>query len=468
MEQPVRKIHTAVVTGPTGAIGHALCARLLGAGIVTNAAAQTAVLKDYKTGSQIPYGGKQQAGAIQVPVKFSARQPMFRGVWVATVENIDFPKHAAAGEFINDYKQVMNNLKRLHFNAVLFQVRANNDAFYPSSLNPWSRWLTGKEGVGIKDFDPLKYMVSEAHNSGMEFHAWLNPYRVTNSTSMRKDEYLKTLDAKNFARLHPEYVLEIPLEGGKYQLILNPGEPEVINFVVKTVMEIVRNYQVDAIHFDDYFYPYGDMGKVDEATFNKYHKSIASIDNWRRNNVDTLIKNIRTALDEFNRKNNRKVQFGISPFGIWANSKNNPLGSLSAGSQSYYRQYADTRGWVKRRWVDYIVPQLYWPFAHDAAPYAALADWWAQQVRGTGVNLYIGMGAYRMGSGGAWNNPDELAAELRYNNARANIKGEIFFSYRSVFEPKNEIMKKGVSGVLADYWKFSVPTPAPMNRSAGK
>jgi len=136
---------------------------LLGAGIVTNAAAQTAVLKDYKTGSQIPYGGKQQAGAIQVPVKFSARQPMFRGVWVATVENIDFPKHAAAGEFINDYKQVMNNLKRLHFNAVLFQVRANNDAFYPSSLNPWSRWLTGKEGVGIKDFDPLKYMVSEAH-----------------------------------------------------------------------------------------------------------------------------------------------------------------------------------------------------------------------------------------------------------------------------------------------------------------
>ena len=437
---------------------------LLAVGTIFTAAAQNdnlAVLKNWKTGRPIPYGGKQRGGEIMVPTSYLQRNPEFRGVWVATVENIDFPKHSNGTDFERDYLAVVNTLQKLNCNAIIFQVRPNNDAFYPSKLNPWSRWLTGKEGTAPGNFDPLIFMINEAHKRGLEFHAWLNPYRVTNSTPLRKDGYLATLAPNNFARKRPDLVMEIPLENNKYQLILNPGEPEVIAFVVATVKEILDRYPVDAIHFDDYFYPYSGMGNQDAETFKKYRNGIVSIDNWRRNNVDRLIFSLRKTIDSHNEHNGTKVQLGISPFGIWANQKNNPLGSLTDGSQSFYRQHADTRQWIKRNWIDYIIPQLYWPFGRDVAPYAALADWWAAQVRGTNVNLYIGMAAYQVGGANEmWQNPDEFAAQMRFNSARKNIKGEAIFSYRNIANPANEIQRNGVRRILEKYWRNRASAPA--------
>ncbi len=421
-------------------------------------------LRNFQTGQLIPYGGKQQGGAIKISTTYMPKAREFRGAWVATVENIDFPKHTDIAEFKRDYIAIVNQLKDLHFNTIIFQIRPMNDAFYPSKLNPWSRYLTGAEGRGLDGFDPLKFMIDEAHKRGLQFHAWLNPYRVINATPMRKNDYLKTLSPQNFARKRPDLVLEVKLDSGQYQLILNPGEPAVVNFLLHTVKEIVQNYDVDAIHFDDYFYPYTDIGSADAATYRKYNPNRLSLENWRRNNVDTLIFQLNMLLNTHNKLYNRNVQLGISPFGIWANKKSNPNGSLTAGSESYSRQYADTRKWVKQEWIDYIVPQIYWPFSHTAAPYAALVDWWCGQVRGTRVNLYIGMAAYQLGSSGAWKNSDELAAQMRYNCVRPEVKGTVFFSYKNIANPANAVMRAGGQQMLRNYWKTSVPAPSTLRR----
>lgn len=421
-------------------------------------------LRDFQTGKAIPYGGKQQGGAIKISTVYMPKSREFRGIWVATVENIDFSRHNTVADFKRDYLEIVNRLKELNFNVIIFQVRPMNDAFYPSKLNPWSRYLTGTEGRGLEGFDPLKFMIEEAHKRGLEFHAWLNPYRVINSTPLRKGEYLKTLSPQNFARKRPDLVLEVPLASGQYQLILNPGEPEVVNFLLHTVKEILQNYAVDAIHFDDYFYPYTDIGSADAATYRKHNPNRLSLENWRRNNVDTLIFQLNMLLNTHNKLYNREVQLGISPFGIWANKKSNPNGSLTLGSESYSRQYADTRKWVKQQWIDYIVPQLYWPFSHSAAPYAALTDWWCSQVRGTRVNLYIGMAAYQLGSSGAWKNADELAAQMRYNCVRPEVKGVSFFSYKSIANPSNTVMQRGGQQMLRNYWKKAVPTPSTLRK----
>ncbi|MFA6714461.1 MAG: family 10 glycosylhydrolase [Victivallales bacterium] len=379
------------------------------------------------------------AGGTEM-LRGKAERRKVRGVWVATVGNIDFHKHKKRNSFRQEFLEVVSNLAENKFNTLIFQVRPSNDAFYKSALNPWSRYLCGREGEEIPGFDPLKFMVKAAHKYGLEFHAWLNPYRVNGSTPLRKAEYLKTLDPGNFARQHPELVLEIPLDDGSYQLILNPGEPEVIKFIVDTVGEIVANYEVDAIHFDDYFYPYSGIGNIDAETCSKNNPQNLSVDDWRRENINRMVRDVHECL----KLSGRKVKFGISPFGIWANRKNNPAGSPTNGAQSFYEQFADSRYWIKEGWIDYIAPQLYWEFAHETAPYAALVDWWAEQVKNTQVDLYIGQAVYRLGSSRAWENRRELVDQLRYNSKRKTVKGSVLFSYSCVFFPKNRYMKQGV------------------------
>ncbi len=374
--------------------------------------------------------------------------------------SIDFHKHKKRTSFQREYLEVINNLAENNFNTILFQIRPANDAFYKSELNPWSRYLSGKEGESLSGFDPLKFMLEEAHKRGLQFHAWLNPYRVSGSTALRKEDYLKTLAPGNFARKHPEFVLEIPLDKGNYQLILNPGEPEVIKFILDTVKEIVENYKVDAIHFDDYFYPYCGIGDIDEKSYAEYNPEKLSREDWRRENVNTVIKGIHAFLGSRKLENNKKVQLGVSPFGIWANQESNPHGSLSRGRQSYYEQFADTRRWVNEGWIDYVVPQLYWEFNHDVAAYAALLDWWVNVVQKTKVNLYIGQSASRLGSIGAWKNSSELLDQLRYNSKYKTVKGTILFSYTSVFHPENKCMKQGIKKVLTKYRKHKASVPA--------
>ncbi len=388
-------------------------------------------LKDDR-GKFIRYAGNLNSAKVMLK-DFPPPRREFRGVWIATVENIDFPRCRTAAEFKQRYRILMQKIRAAGFTAVFFQIRSNCDAFYPSAYAPYSRWMTGHEGVGFPGFDPLRFMVNETHRYGMEFHAWFNPYRVTNSTTLSKNAFLKTLSAKNFARRNPQWVI-VQKNGKNNRMFLDPGVPQVVQHITGVVNEVISRYPVDAVHFDDYFYPYEPLGNEDAASFALYNPRKLDIANWRRSNTDALVLSIRRCIDLTNRKRKLKVRFGISPFGIWANKKKHRAGSLTDGKESYFTLYADTRKWVKYKIVDYIIPQIYWNFGHDAAAYAALTDWWCQTVRGTGVKLYIGMGAYRANAPG-WSSY-ELINQMRYNRMHPEISGAAFFSCRSLFDTK--------------------------------
>ncbi|MBE6405750.1 MAG: hypothetical protein E7040_06990 [Lentisphaerae bacterium] len=408
---------------------------------------------DPRTGKPARYAGDYlEKPHVSVPKRSVFSRKMFRGVWVATVENIDFSKHQSIDSFKKEFITVVNNLKSIHATAVIFQIRPMNDAFYPSKLNPYSKFMTGTEGAGFRNFDPLKFMIAECHKQGIEFHAWLNPYRVLHHVKVSKEQALQGLSRKNFARLHPELVLNVPGNDGNRLLILDPGRPEVRAFLLATVREIIVNYNVDAIHFDDYFYPYEGTDNADLATYKRYNPRQLSLENWRRNNVDIMVYSVSKLIRSVNRAQRRNIQFGISPFGIWGNKKHIQYGSLTGGSESYFKQYADTRRWVRSGWLDYIAPQLYWSFGHNTAAYAHLADWWAGTVRGTKTKLYIGHSIARIGTNREWSNPNEVYNQLRYNTMVPGIKGSILYSYSKIFRPINPAMKTG-SKKVTDLWK---------------
>ena len=384
------------------------------------------VLRDAE-GRPVRYAGKFNASKIEVK-DCAPRKGEFRGIWVAVVENIDFRKHNSIQTFKKDFLTLLNNAKNAGFTAVIFQIRSNCDAFYNTRLAPWSRWMTGKEGVGLGKFDPLHFMITETHKKGMEFHAWFNPYRVIGNTKLDKITYLSTLAPNNFARQNPQYVLVKKNPAGN-QLFLDPGMPQVVDHLCAVVDEVGRNYAVDAIHFDDYFYPYEKLGNEDQHTFRRYNSGKLNLDDWRRKNTNTLIYNIKLTVSRINIEQKRHIRFGVSPFGIWANKATVKSVSLTGGKESYTTLFADTRRWVKDGYVDYIAPQIYWDFNHDVAAYAALTDWWCSVVRGTRCKLYIGIGAY---NGGKWQ-AQELVNQMRYNRMRTQISGAAFFSYRSFF-----------------------------------
>ncbi len=392
---------------------------------------------------------------IEIPIYAKEQIEQLRGAWVSTVYNLDFPskKGLTEWEYKNEYKRVLDNLEALNMNAVIFQVRPKLDAFYSSNINPWSEYLTGIQGLS-PGWDPLEWMIEETHNRGMEFHAWFNPYRVTTGS-----EQLSDLAPNNWARQNPEYVFSF---GGKLQL--NPGEPEVIKYINDSVMEVVENYDIDAVHFDDYFYPFknGDnwYAKEEEVAFNKYGSGFKNRDDWRRNNVDMLIETVSNSIKAYNSRNKKSVQFGISPFGIWGHKELHPEGSVEGTGSltpktsraSYDDQFADTRKWVKSNWIDYIAPQIYWTFDEKAAPYGELVDWWADVVKGTKVHLYIGHASYRKADVNnknlSWKNPQEILNQLKFNSLYDEIKGSIFFSYRSLLENVNNPVNNEFINIL--------------------
>jgi len=365
------------------------------------------------------WGVWMMMGLCTAQINVQAQAPPkweLRGAWIATVGNIDWPSKPGlpADQQKAEYIRILDTLQRLGINAVFVQIRPAADAFYPSDQEPWSYWLSGEQGKPPYPlYDPLQFMIAEAHRRGMEFHAWLNPYRaVFNIHSSR-------VAANHITRRAPQWFLTY---GDK--MYFNPGLPEVWNYLTAIIADVVRRYDVDGIHFDDYFYPYRIPGKEfpDQLTYARYGRGM-SLDDWRRHNVDTIIEMIHDTIQAIK----PWVKFGVSPFGVWRNQSRDPEGSLTyAGQTDYDDLYADVLKWLRKGWIDYVVPQLYWEFGFHAADYGVLLDWWAHHTYGRA--LYIGMALYRVGGKGAWRDPDELPHQLYASRSYPQVQGQVYFS----------------------------------------
>lgn len=358
---------------------------------------------------------------------YAAAQPKyeFRAAWIATVDHIDWPSRTNfnSEDQKADYIKLLDMHVRNGMNAVVMQIRPSADAFYPSQYEPWSQWLTGKQGKPpVPYYDPLKFMIEEAHKRGLEFHAWCNPYRAEFSIGK------SSIAPSHVTRVHPEWFLAY---GGKRYF--DPGNKQAQEFVVKVIRDIVKRYDVDALHFDDYFYPYRIAGKEfpDFKTFGQYGAGMEK-DDWRRSNVDSIIIKLNRAIKE----EKPYCRFGISPFGVWRNKSQDSLGSdTRAGQTNYDDLYADILLWLEEGYIDYVVPQLYWEHGHRAAPYEVLVDWWSKNS--FGKHCYIGLGIYKAGSNTRWKDTNIIPEQIRDARKYSNIQGEVYFSSRSFFNNPN-------------------------------
>ena len=358
-------------------------------------------------------------------VGLSQSRKEFRAVWIATVDNIDWP---TKGNFNSDsqkaeFIRLLDMHQRNGMNAVIAQIRPATDAFYPSPYEPWSEWLTGKQGSPPNPYyDPLQFMIEETHKRGMEFHAWCNPYRAVFNIDK------SSIAATHITRLHPEWFLNY---GDKKYF--DPGNKEGQQFVVNVIQDVVSRYAVDAIHFDDYFYPYRIAGKEfpDNGSYSKYNNGLTK-DDWRRSNVDSIIVFLGRAIKE----ENKFCQFGISPFGIWRNLDKDPEGSATqAGQTNYDDLYADILLWLKEGWIDYVAPQIYFEIGHPRAAYEVLLDWWSKHSYGK--HCYIGLGIYKAGINAAWKDKTQLPRQIEALRNTPNIQGMIFFSSKSFTDNPN-------------------------------
>jgi len=317
----------------------------------------------------------------------------FRAVWVATVLNLDFPssRELTADDMKNEIDAIIARTAEIGMNAIIFQVRPTGDAFYESSIFPWSHWLTGTQGQGIPGFDPLAYWIEKSHENNIELHAWLNPYRIIHTATNSSDP--ESLAPDNPVRLNPELAVAWSMPNGNSGLFLDPGLPEARQLIIDGIEELAINYDVDGIHIDDYFYPGTDFD--DAATFEQYGNGM-ELDDWRRENVNTLIRDIQSTIKDINQEYDKDIRWGISPSGIWKNDTSDPLGvPVPSTFESYKLLYADTRRWVLEEWVDYICPQIYWYIGFETADFKAIFDWWVDLCKDTDVDLYIGHAAYR-------------------------------------------------------------------------
>lgn len=347
---------------------------------------------------------------------FAQPKPEFRGVWIASVDNIDWPRRnqwntdAQKTEFIRQ----LDLHQRNGMNAVIVQVRPAADAFYPSPYEPWSQWLTGVQGKPpVPYYDPLEFTIQEAHKRGFEYHAWVNPYRANFSVGK------SSIAPAHITRLHPEWFLQYG-----NTLYFDPGNKDAQHWVVDVITDMVSRYEIDAIHMDDYFYPYRIAGKEfpDTASYRKYGNGMKK-DDWRRSNTDSIIVKLSRAIKE----TKPWMKFGISPFGVWRNQDKDPLGSPTrAGVTNYDDLYADVLLWLRKGWIDYVSPQIYWEFTQPNAPFQPILKWWNENTYGR--HCYIGMGIYRAGSSAAWKDSTQLTRQIDSTRVMPNVQGQIYFS----------------------------------------
>lgn len=385
----------------------------------------------------------------QTPVNKSqqSKEPV-RGIWLATVSRLDWPPISSVnisspGVRISQQQKALtdklDNLKRLGINTVFFQVKPDATALWQSKILPWSDTLTGTIGQD-PGYDPLQFMLDEAHKRGMKVHAWFNPYRVSVKT---KPSTITELNNTLSQTPSSVYVLHrdwIRTSGERF--VLDPGIPEVRDWITSIVAEVVENYPIDGVQFDDYFYTESPGSALnDSQTFRRYGQEFASKADWRRDNTQRLIAQVSQTI----KKLKPEVEFGVSPAGVWRNRSHDPAGSDTRGAAAYDESYADTRRWVQLGLLDYIAPQLYWPFARDAARYDVLAKWWADVVKSTNTRLYIGVALYKVGEPSR-KEPDwtvkggvpELKKQLDLNESEPHINGTILFREDYLNQPQTQ------------------------------
>ncbi|OON95253.1 MAG: hypothetical protein ATN31_11345 [Candidatus Epulonipiscioides saccharophilum] len=341
-------------------------------------------------------------------------QPM-RGIWISTIANIDFPKNIGDATLQKEEMiSYLDELELIGINTVMFQVRPTADALYESKINPYSNVLTGIQG---KDpgYDPLEFIIEEAHKRDIDVHAWLNPYRVSKCGTKFED-----LVASHPARLNPNMLFEF-----EDALYYNPELEIVKVHIQNTVEELVRNYDIDGIHFDDYFYPAGYPLPDGENGDGK-------IADQRRYHVNDMVKRVSEIIREID----DDIDFGISPMGIWKNDLYDITGSTTSGGQAYYDVYADARMWIKNEWIDYIVPQIYWEIGHKAANYQTLIEWWSNEVKNNDVDLYIGQALYKDTVA------KEIIQQLELNEKYDEIDGSVFFTLDDLLDNRQDSKEK--------------------------
>lgn len=369
----------------------------------------------------------------------------FRGVWIATLNAIDWPYdvHDSADEQKEEFIRLLNFHQKRGINTIIVQVRSSSDVIYPSNIEPWSASLSGKQGTPPMPFyDPLAFMIHETHQRGMEFHAWINPFRAITNT-----EYVDVSD-DHISKTHPEWIL-------KYHnlAILNPGIPEARNYVLSVIEEIISNYDIDALHFDDYFYPYPDHGEIksDRVTYKKYKVGNEGIRDWRRSNINTFIHDVHNLLIE----NNPGIKFGISPYGVWRNQREDMDGSpTKSGYTSYDHLYADVRFWLQNGWIDYVAPQVYQSTKHRNIPFKPLVTWWSENT--FGKHLYIGHASYRVQRSleRGWKDNEEIPTQLYHCRALKDVQGSIFYNSSSLLYNQG-----GIADSLMQIYNYPALSP---------
>lgn len=382
----------------------------------------------------------------------------FRAAWLPSVRNLDYPERPGMTsiELKESFRKILDVYELYNLNTVIMQVRPAGDALYISNLNPPSVYVTGDLKKNLP-LDLLEFAIAETHARGMELHAWFNPFRVTvEKRPETTQEILSTLHEEHYARLNPTHVLRFD-----DKLFLDPGNPAVREFVKNSIMEVVRNYDIDAVHLDDYFYPYRST-KLDEngetvpylfgeeeedsLTFSTNKGDFTDIKEWRRNNTYTFVKELSKSIHDLK----PYVKLGISPFGIWGHKEetggagsNTPLSS----SETYNHQiFTDTRKWISEELIDYVIPQIYWNFGEAAAPYSVLAEWWNDQVEGTQVDLYIGHANYKVYEqieNPYWQGDALIKDQISYDHSLENIRGSAFFSFRHLTPGHDEFSGSG-------------------------
>ena len=360
-----------------------------------------------------------------------------RAVWIATVDNIDWPSRQglSTAEQQREMIGILDRLVELRMNAVIFQVRPAADALYDSRLEPWSEYLSGQMGRAPQPFyDPLAFTVAEAHKRGLELHVWINPYRSRYSMK-------KPAAPNHISRTHPRLVHKY----GPYEW-MDPGEPAVRKQTEDVVLDLVRRYDIDGVHMDDYFYPYPETRRVrrkvkeipfpDEATYRRYTRGGGTLsrDDWRRHNVDLLVKELYDGVHAVK----PWIKFGVSPFGIWR-----PGHPASVrGLDQYAVLYADAKKWLNEGWVDYLTPQLYWAADKPEQRYDQLLKWWVgENLMGRHIwpGNYTGKVAFTNPS--AWRT-DEILEQIRLTRAQAGATGNVHFSMKVLQQDPDQLVER--------------------------